>query len=106
MRLIDEDLLIQDLHHGIFDDCDCKKDYEYLGIDDYIRNQPTAFNLESVIEQINSAIEPTECWRHRFCKNMSSAECVANEECGFCVAQHIIQMLKSAANATNGKNGG
>ncbi|MCM1234163.1 MAG: hypothetical protein NC489_29010 [Ruminococcus flavefaciens] len=46
MKLIDTDLLIQDLHNGIFDDCDCKKDYEYLGIDNYINNQPIAFDLK------------------------------------------------------------
>lgn len=55
MRLIDADALIEELHHGIFDDCDCKKDYQYLGIDDYIQNQPTAYDVDNVLEQLKEA---------------------------------------------------
>lgn len=33
-----------------------KKDYEYLGIDDYIRNQPTAFDVDKVVEQLEEFI--------------------------------------------------
>jgi len=53
MRLIDADALIHELHSGIFSCPDCKKDYEYLGIDDYIRNQPTAYDVDAVCRKIN-----------------------------------------------------
>jgi len=52
MRLVDADALIQELHNGIFSCFDCRKDYEYLGIDDYIRNQPTAYDVDKVVEQL------------------------------------------------------
>lgn len=69
-------------------------------IQGFIAEQPTAFDLERAIEQINNAIEPTACYRHRFCEN---AECSIEIDCEKCIAQHIIQMLKSDANATNNK---
>lgn len=52
MRLIDADALIEDLHHAIEGHIDLTKDYEYLGIDDYIRSMPTAYDVEKVVEEI------------------------------------------------------
>lgn len=51
-RLIDADELIEELHHMIEGDVDLTKDYEYMGIDDYIRSMPTAYDVDKVIEEI------------------------------------------------------
>lgn len=51
-RLIDADELIEELHHMIEGDVDLTKDYEYMGIDDYIRSMPTAYDVDKVVEEI------------------------------------------------------
>jgi hypothetical protein len=52
MRLIDADALIKELHHAIEGHIDLTKDYEYLGIDDYIRSMPTAYDIEKVVAEL------------------------------------------------------
>ncbi len=91
MRLIDADLLIQDLHHGIFYDCDCKKDYEYLGIDDYIGSQPTAFDFESVITELKERLCDKE-------DEKRDVECAMRNK----HFREAIEILNSAVNAMNG----
>jgi ribulose 1,5-bisphosphate carboxylase large subunit-like protein len=59
MRLIDADALIEDLHHAIEGHIDLTKDYEYLGIDDYIRSMPTAYDVEKVILEL----EDNQMWK-------------------------------------------
>lgn len=63
-----------------------------------IENQPTAFDLESAIEQI----------KDKGTKICCSVKCDNNcENCEHGILmKSIIEILKSAANATNGKNGG
>lgn len=105
MRLIDADLLMQDLHHGVFDDCDCRKDYEYLGVDDYIRNQPTAFDLEGVIEQLRQLEKyenPYDSYWESELHQMTMLENATTNK----VVDKVLEILKSAANVANGKNGG
>lgn len=46
MRLIDADKLIVVLHESLEGDCDLRKDYEFMGIDEFIKNQPTAYDIE------------------------------------------------------------
>lgn len=46
MRLIDADKLIEVLHKSLEGDCDLRKDYEFMGIDEFIKNQPTAYDIE------------------------------------------------------------
>ena len=52
MRLIDADKLIGELHESLKGDCDLRKDYEFMGIDEFIENQPTAYDVDKVIEEI------------------------------------------------------
>lgn len=46
MRLIDADKLMESLHESLESDCDLRKDYEFMGIDEFIENQPTAYDIE------------------------------------------------------------
>ncbi len=50
MRLIDADELIKVLHESLDGDVELIKDYELLGIDDFINAQLTAYNVDKVLE--------------------------------------------------------
>lgn len=52
MRLIDADELLEALHESLEGDCDLRKDYEFMGIDEFIEHQPTAYDVDKVIEEI------------------------------------------------------
>ena len=41
-----------ELHESLKGDCDLRKDYEFMGIDEFIENQPTAYDVDKVIEEI------------------------------------------------------
>lgn len=60
MRLIDADELIEVLHESLEGDCDLRKDYEFMGIDEFIKNQPTAYDVDKVVEEIESCFNATE----------------------------------------------
>ena len=51
-RLIDADKLMGELHEALKGDCDLRKDYEFMGIDEFIEHQPTAYDVDKVIEEI------------------------------------------------------
>lgn len=57
MRLIDADKLMGELHESLKDDCDLRKDYEFMGIDEFIENQPTAYNVDKVLEQLEYKVK-------------------------------------------------
>ena len=65
MRLIDADKLIGVLHESLEGDCDLRKDYEFMGIDEFIKNQPTAYDVDKVVEQLEDkkkiCLENYEC---------------------------------------------
>lgn len=52
MRLIDADKLIEVLHESLEGDCDLREDYEFMGIDDFINAQPTAYDVDKVLEEL------------------------------------------------------
>lgn len=58
MRLIDADKLMGELHESLKGDCDLRKDYEFMGIDEFIENQPTAYNVNKVLEQLEYSRVP------------------------------------------------
>ena len=58
MRLIDADELMGELHESLKGDCDLRKDYEFMGIDEFIENQPTAYNVDKVLEQLEYSRVP------------------------------------------------
>lgn len=57
MRLIDADKLIEVLHESLEGDCDLREDYEFMGIDEFIKNQPTAYDVDKVLEQLKNEKE-------------------------------------------------
>ncbi len=56
MRLIDADELIKVLHESLDGDVELIKDYELLGIDDFINAQLTAYDVDKVIAQLDEKI--------------------------------------------------
>ena len=55
---IDADKLMGELHESLKGDCDLRKDYEFMGIDEFIENQPTAYNVDKVLEQLEYSRVP------------------------------------------------
>ena len=49
--LISRKALIEELHKAL-DGSGYDEDYKEMGIDDFINNQPTAFDVEKVVEQL------------------------------------------------------
>lgn len=56
MRLIDADELVKVLHESLEGDAELTKDYELLGIDDFINAQPTAYDVDKVVEELDTYI--------------------------------------------------
>lgn len=59
-----------------------------------IKNHPTAFNVEEVIQQINDAIMPTLEHRHKFCGTVEPEHCVKYENCEDCMAERMIEIVE------------
>lgn len=55
-RLIYADKLMGELHESLKGDCDLRKDYEFMGIDEFIENQPTAYDVDKVVEELDAYI--------------------------------------------------
>lgn len=99
MRLIDADA---------FKNWLCEKfkveDSLIFMIQGFIAEQPTAFDLESVIEKLQTELNLADKEKERCIREnplqFDSAKGYSN---GMAVA---LQLLKSAVNATNGENGG
>lgn len=56
MRIIDADKTIKELHESLDGDVELIKDYELLSIDDLINAQPTAYNVDKVVEELDAYI--------------------------------------------------
>lgn len=56
MRLIDADKLIKVLSESLEGDVELTEYYELLGIDDFINAQPTAYNVDKVVEELDTYI--------------------------------------------------
>jgi hypothetical protein len=51
-RLIDADKLIEDLKES-YDECEIQTVLEYFGIYEFIKEQPTAYDVDKVVEQLD-----------------------------------------------------
>ena len=51
MRLIDADKLIEHLKK-FYDDCDIEDMLEFVRVSNFINNQPTAYDVDKVVEQL------------------------------------------------------
>lgn len=60
MRLIDADKTIKELHESLDGDVELINDYELLSIDALINAQPTAYDVDKVIKEIESCFNATE----------------------------------------------
>lgn len=70
----------------------------------YLDNIPTAFDLESVIERLQTELSLADKEKERCAReNPLQFDEAKGYSSGVAVA---LEILKSAANATNGKNGG
>lgn len=70
MRLIDADELIKVLHESLDGDVELIKDYELLGIDDFINAQLTAYDVDKVVEQCENVAE-----RYADCDEFVCSKC-------------------------------
>lgn len=60
-----------------------------------IDKQPIAYNIEGAIRQINDAIMPTPEHRHKFCETVEPEHCVKYDNCEDCMAERMIEIVKS-----------
>lgn len=56
MRIIDADKTIKELHESLDGDVELIKDYELLSIDALINAQPTAYDVDKVVEELDAYI--------------------------------------------------
>lgn len=75
MRLIDADKLMGELHESLKGDCDLRKDYEFMGIDEFIENQPTAYDVDKALDACVSIEQ--QLGRYKKCENIAEryADC-------------------------------
>lgn len=56
MRIIDADKTIKELHESLDGDVELIKDYELLSIDALINAQPTVYDVDKVVEELDAYI--------------------------------------------------
>lgn len=87
-----------------YDRCSEENGMTVTGIMQAINEQPTAFDLESVIEQLQTELSLADKEKER-CARENPLQ--FDEAKGYSHGMAVsLEILKSAANATNGKNGG
>lgn len=64
-RLIDADKLIEDLKES-YDECEIQTMLEYFGIYEFIKEQPTAFDVDKVVKQLDLLREKAQKRREEF----------------------------------------
>lgn len=60
-----------------------------------IEVQPTAYDVDKVVEQINDLVKPTAQYRHNFCGTVTDEHCVKYDGCESCMAEQICKVVKS-----------
>ncbi len=95
MRLIDADKLL-------YDDIDCTDGNTYMVVyAPQIDNAPTAFDLESAIEQIESMAKESDD-RAKLFEKLNDEKLTERFVTRSFAYREVITILKSVANATNG----
>lgn len=89
-RLIDADALIKELHEAL-NGSGYDTDYKEMGIDDFILNQPTAFDVDKVVEVLEEL-------KHNYEENCNSrirkGLCAKAEDCGSCAFMQSIEIVR------------
>ncbi len=93
MRLIDADVFIEYL--GL-DAENAREDNlgEIVTLEDFDR-QPTAHDVDKVMEHVNDLVKPTAQYRHNFCGTVTDEHCVKYDGCESCMAEQICKVVKS-----------
>ena len=60
-----------------------------------IEEQPTAYDVDKVAEQINGLIKPTAQYRHNFCGTVTDEHCTKHNGCEYCITEQILRIVKS-----------
>lgn len=93
MRLIDADELIKVLHESLDGDVELIKDYELLGIDDFINAQLTAYNVDKVIAQLDEKIARLDS-RQQICYEVGdfkTGDTMADKMAAFIESKNIVK---------------
>lgn len=93
MRLIDADKLMGELHEALKGDCDLRKDYEFMGIDEFIENQPTAYDVDKVIAQLDEKIARLDS-RQQICYEVGdfkTGDKMADKMAAFIESKNIVK---------------
>ena len=93
MRLIDADELMGELHESLKGDCDLRKDYEFMGIDEFIENQPTAYDVDKVIAQLDEKIARLDS-RQQICYEVGdfkTSDKMADKMAAFIESKNIVK---------------
>lgn len=93
MRLIDADKLMGELHESLKGDCDLRKDYEFMGIDEFIENQPTAYDVDKVIAQLDEKIARLDS-RQQICYEVGdfkTGDKMADKMAAFIESKNIVK---------------
>lgn len=120
MRLIDDTATkidVWELFNGTYNDASrfTEEETEFTkrilsDVQEVIEKQPTAFDLEGAIERLKKLTEKAEKTMNNAMDNSSNYPCEYNladlEEQKYKTLCEVLEILKSTANATNGKNGG
>lgn len=67
-------------------------------IEKIIEEQPVAYDVNKVVGQINDEIMETPEHRHNFCGTVTDERCVQYENCEECMAERMIEIVKSGGN--------
>lgn len=89
MRLIDADRM----KIGISEQT--RTDSEASLFIDIIDGQPTVYDTDRVIKQIEDEITETTEHRHAFCGTVTSEHCVSHENCEDCMAERMMEIIKN-----------
>lgn len=93
MRLIDADAFMEYL--GL--DTEVARE-ENLGVivgTEDLDRQPTAYDVDKVLEHISYLVKPTEQYRHNFCGTVTDEHCAKYDVCESCMAEQICKVVKS-----------
>lgn len=60
-----------------------------------IESQPTAYDVDKVVEEIEDTITPTTEYRYKFCGTVEVGHCASYESCECCIAERMIEIVKT-----------
>lgn len=87
--LISKKALLEDFRNTITENSDT---FDWLNM---ISRQPSAYDVDKVIEEIEDTINPTAEYRYKFCGTVEVGRCASYESCECCIAERMIEIVKS-----------